>query len=357
MRDTTSHLRVGLVIPLQGPGGLFAPSCEATASLAVSQINADGGICGREVTLQIIEGGDSPAAVAQRVAQALDEHRIDAVTGWHISAVREELASVVDGRVPYVYSSLYEGGEQRPGVICSGEVPKRQIEPALAWLRDLLGLRRWCIVGDDYIWPRASAAHTVRFCHDLGLDIVDEIFVPYGTTSFDQVVDRVARSGAEAVLMLLVGQDAVLFNREFAARSLHERITRFSPLMEETMLLASGADATENLYVAAGYFNSLATAGAMDLMSAYVGRYGPDAPPLNNMAESCHEGMLVLRALYEAAGSRSYADLVGSIDRVGYDGPRGPTSMEGGVCAHDVYLARADGHDFDVLERLGGRTR
>lgn len=357
MADATTHLRVGLVIPLQGPGGLFAPSCEATASLTVAQVNAAGGICGREVTLEIIEGGDAPAAVARRVARALDEHRIDAVTGWHISAVREELASLVEGRVPYVYSSLYEGGEQRPGVICSGEVPQRQIEPALAWLRDLLGLRRWCIVGADYIWPRASAAHSARFCHDLGLTVVDEVFVPYGTTDFVDVVGRVARSGADAVLMLLVGQDAVLFNREFAARALHDRITRFSPLMEETMLLASGAEATKNLYVAAGYFGSLATAGAMDLMSAYVGRYGPQAPPLNNMAESCHEGLLVLRALYEAAGSDSFDDLAGSVDRIGYDGPRGPTSMVGGVCTHDVYLARADGHDFDVLERLGARIR
>src|SRR3712207_9205579 len=33
-------LQVGLVIPLQGPAGMFGPSCEASAVLAVEEINS-----------------------------------------------------------------------------------------------------------------------------------------------------------------------------------------------------------------------------------------------------------------------------------------------------------------------------
>ena len=40
-------LHVGLVIPLQGPAGMFGPSCEASAALAVEEINADSGALGR----------------------------------------------------------------------------------------------------------------------------------------------------------------------------------------------------------------------------------------------------------------------------------------------------------------------
>ncbi len=46
--------------------------------------------------------------------------------------------------------------------------------------------------------------------------------------------------------MLLVGQDAVDFNRAFAQRGLHEELLRFSPLMDENMLIASGHDATQD---------------------------------------------------------------------------------------------------------------
>lgn len=351
MSHHVQAFRVGLVIPFQGPPGLFAPSCLASATLAAEQVNQSGGICGRPVRLELIEGGGRPAQVANQVRRAVDDG-VDAVTGWHISAVRQQIAPVLDGRIPYVYTSLYEGGEVRPGVICSGEVPEQQIRPAFRWLRDELGLRRWVIVGNDYIWPWASATAAHRFSRELGLSVVDEIFVGYGSQDLVPAVERVARASADAVLMLLVGQDAVLFNREFAARGLHAQLARFSPLMEENMLLASGVEATENLYAAAGYFSSLATPDALDLLGAYTERFGPDAPPLNNMAESCHEGILVLRELHRAARSCRLRDIVSVVHRVGFDGPRGPVSQERGMWRQRVYLAAANGFDFDVLAEL-----
>lgn len=118
------------------------------------------------------------------------------------------------------------------------------------------------------------------------------------------------------------------------------------------MLLASGVDATRNLYVSAAYFRSLATRGALDLNGAYVEANGPDAPPLNNAAESCYEGMMTLSALVEAAGSADVRTIVANADGVGFDGPRGATSWEGGRMRQDVYLAVADGFDFDVLARI-----
>jgi urea transport system substrate-binding protein len=348
----TDLYRVGLVVPLQGPAGIFAPSCEAVTELAVRTVNAAGGISGREVVVEVIDGGGDPAQVAHQVDLAIRAGRVQAITGWHISAVRRRIAPVTSGRVPYIYTSLYEGGERTPGVICSGEVPAQQIRPALRWLRDQLGVRNWCIVGDDYIWPRGSAAAAQRFCRELGLTIRDQVFVRYGTRGFAGVIRRVRSSGAQGVLMLLVGQDAVMFNRAFAAAGLHEQVVRFSPLMEENMLLASGAHAVTDLYVAASYFRSLATADALHLTSEYTAAFGPDAPPLNAMAESCHGGIMMLRAMYDRAGCGDLPALMSAAAEAGLDGPRGPRRMSGGICLQRVYLARADGFDFDVIQVL-----
>ena len=37
----------------------------------------------------------------------------DIIMGSHISAVRVALRKVVAGRIPYIYTPLYEGGERR----------------------------------------------------------------------------------------------------------------------------------------------------------------------------------------------------------------------------------------------------
>jgi ABC-type branched-subunit amino acid transport system substrate-binding protein len=346
------EFRIGLVIPLQGPAGIFAPSCEAVAELAAKEVNARGGFQGREVSIEVLDGGAPGPEVAQTVADRLRGRGLDAVTGWHISAVRNELSPVVRDRIPYVYTSLYEGGERTPGVFCTGETPRIQIAPALAWLRDHFGIRSWCLVGDDYVWPRRSAVAVRAYCRELGLDLKREIYVPYGSDDFRTPVRDVINADVQAVLMFLVGQDAVLFNREFARSGGHDRMARFSPLMEENMLLASGAGSTENLYVAAAYFNSLATAGAMELMGRYVASYGVDAPPLNAMAESCYEGLLTLEALLERASTPAIGDLMVSAQNVGYDSPRGPMNMRDNHLDQQVYIAAADGYEFDILDSL-----
>lgn len=351
-RSSSEPFRIALVVPIQGPAGIFGPSCEAVATLAAGQVNEAGGLLGRPVELQVVDGGAHPRDVAAELGNLLDAGLIDGVTGWHISAVRRRLTRVVDGRVPYVYTSLYEGGESTPGVFCSGETPVTQLAPALKWLRDMEGVRSWCIVGDDYIWPRASAAATLGFARTLGLDIVDEVYVPFGTHDFSAAVQRTKRSGAQAVLMLLVGQDAVHFNRLFARQGLHQQMIRFSPLMEENMLLASGAGATERLFVAASYFRSLATGGAMDLMGDYVRRFGPSAPPLNNMAESCYEGIQTLAALVRRAGSADTRRILAVSESVGFDGPRGVMQMRNAHLSQQVHLAQAEGYEFDVITSL-----
>ncbi|WP_394824941.1 substrate-binding domain-containing protein [Pendulispora albinea] len=351
-RERTGSWRVAMVVPLQGPAGLFGPSCEAISELAVHEVNAAGGILGREVQLEIVDGGAPPGKVADELRRLLDLGRVDAVTGWHISSVRNALAPVLAGRVPYVYTSLYEGGERRSGIYCCGEVPRFQIRPALRWLRDQLGVRRWFIVGNDYVWPRGTSVAVHRYAHELGLDIVGETFVQLGSPTANQLAMHAALSGCDGVFMLLVGQDAVYFNQRFAEYGLHEGIVRFSPLMEENMLLASGDSATRNLFASAAYFRSLVTADAADLRSRYMQLHGPTAPPLSNMAESCYEGMHTLATLVSRAGTTELAGLNAAIDGVAYHGPRGTIEFQGQQAAQHVYLAAANGYDFDVITRL-----
>jgi len=344
-------VRVGLVIPLQGPAGIFGPSCEAVAATAVRRVNRSGWLDG-PMSLEVVDGGREPRAVAAEVSRLIAAGRIDAVTGWHISAVREALAPVTVGRVPYAYTSIYEGGEHRPGVFCTGETPVRQVAPALRWMRDELGVRRWFVVGDDYVWPHRSVARTREFAHELDLELRGVAYVPLGTRDFSAVLRCIAASDAQGVLLFLVGQDAVQFNRAFATRGLDERMVRLSPLLGESVLLASGAENTRGVYSSAAYFRSLATTDALEFGQDYVAEHGPDAPPLNNAAESCYEGLMALAALVRRARSVAVADILRSAEGAGYDGPRGAMSLRGNHVHQRVHLARADGYDFDVLATL-----
>lgn len=351
-RGPGDAIRIGLAIPLQGPGGIFAPSCEAVADLCRRQTNVFG-VLGRPIEFVVIDAGLPAREVAYEVKDLVDHGDIDALTGWHISSVREAVAPVTHGRIPYAYTSLYEGGESRPGVFCVGETPGGQIAPALAWIRDELGLRRWHIVGSDYVWPRRSARIAAGYARTLGLEVLSTTLTRLGVERFTDVLDFIERSPrADGVLLFLVGEDAVRFNREFAERGLDEQLIRLTPLTEENMLLAAGPDATRDLYVAAGYFRSLSTGYSLDFVGDYTAAFGPEAPALNNQGESCYEGLKLLTSLFAAAGDTSIDAVLRVSEGLGYDGPRGPMRLRSGHLKQTVYLAKADITDFDVLTAL-----
>ncbi len=348
----STTLDVALVIPLHGPAGMFGPSAELCSQLAVEELNGRQGVLGRELRLTLVDGSRAPQEVARQVAALVAGGKVEAVAGWHISAVRQAIAPRVASRVPYVYSALYEGGERTPGVFMTGETPGLQLRPAIEWLVQTLSVRRWAVVGDDYVWPRRSAERARQYLEHCRAELLDEIFVPLGTADFTDALHRVAHTGADAVLMLLIGDDAVRFNRQFAALGLDAQCCRLSPLMTEDMLLASGSTATRDLYSAAGYFESLVTSSSMDFGARFVRRFGAEAPVLNSLGESCYEALQLLSELVTRAGSTDVRAVCAVADDVVYEGARGPLRMRGNHLRQPVYLARAQGLEFDVLTTL-----
>jgi ABC-type branched-subunit amino acid transport system substrate-binding protein len=351
---STNVIDVAFVVPMSGTCGIYGPSCEASGRLAVSEINDAGGILGREVRLRPVDGGRAPRRVADEVESLVASGSVGAVAGWHTSAVREVVAPRLRGRVPYMYTAVYEGGERTPGVFLTGETPAGQLLPAMRWMSQEMGVKSWVIVGNDYVWPRASSRAARAYAGPVGAEIRDEIFVEQGTQDFGQVLRRVERSRAQGVLMFLLGSDAVRFNRAFTEMRLQGRCVRLSPLMDENMLLATGAANTQELYSAAGFFETLATAHSMDFERRYLRRLGPTAPAITSPGESCFEGLTLLAQLTTAARSADVPRICGVSDAVSYEGPRGSVRVRDGHLLQRIYLARADGLEFDVLAEING---
>lgn len=348
-RDT---LRVALVVPLQGPTGIYGPSCLACAELAAEELNQHSGINGRQIELVVVDGGAAPAAVAAEVGSLVDGGRVEAVAGWHISAVRQAITRRIGGRVTYVYAAMHEGHDDTPGVFMLGERPVNQLLPAARWMHEELGVGRWAVVGNDYVFPRVTAAAARHALRDGPSSIVSETYVPLGTTDFRPVLADLQHGGVEGVIMLLMGQDAVLFNRQFARAGLGGALARLSPAVEENVLLGGGADAHEGLYAAAAYFDGLGAAEGRRLEDAYYARYGEFAPALNAIGESCYEAVHFLARLGTVCGGIDVASAEAMRSGHFYEGPRGLMRLDGNLMNQDVYLASVDGLEFAVQEQI-----
>src|SRR5699024_12363030 len=95
----TEVYRIGLLVPFQGPAGIFGPSCVAVAAQAKRELNQVNGIDGRAVELVFIVGGRAPDMSAKDIAQRVATNRIHALTAWQISSIRQSLLPVLSNRV------------------------------------------------------------------------------------------------------------------------------------------------------------------------------------------------------------------------------------------------------------------
>lgn len=355
---------MALVTPRSGAAGMFGLQCLAAAELAAAEIDSRGGVASRHVEYVHIDAGRSPAAVGAHVAALARAGEIDAVTGWHLSNTRQAITTALAGSLPYVYSAAYEGGETSEGVICSGEVPGDQIISALKWFRGERRLRRWFVIGNDYIWPRGTAHATRVGLIGTDIEVVGTRFIPLDTedeSRWYRACSEIAASGADGVLSLLVGSDAVRFNRAFAAHGLDAALTRFSPFTDETVVMASGTEATVGLFISAGWFASLGTASAGEFNAGFRRSFdllhgtGPlgisAAPPPGTMAETTYSGVHVL-ANMASASVPTVADTRRAYTASGWDSPHGPVDLRDGAARHRVHLAAADGVSLDIVDRV-----
>ncbi|MFS4491076.1 substrate-binding domain-containing protein [Dietzia kunjamensis] len=351
------RMNLGLLIPESGPAGIFGPSCLSSAELAVAELNQHGGLLGCEVTATVIDGGADLGDVVRDVSARVSNGEVEALVGWHTSALRREIVRSVGGLVPYIYTAVYEGGESSPGVFTTGEVPERQIVPALQWMGRENGITSWFVVGSDYVWPRRTAGRMWKWAttgvYGSGVRLIGEHFTPLGEPDFSDVLDEIEHSGADGVFVLLLGQDAVSFNRQFAARGLDRDLPRLGPLIDENMLLAGGAGAARELYSVSGFFESLGTGHSLEFGGRYAERFGASAPPLASPGESCYEGVRLLAELVERSASVNVSELSAHAQAdIHYDSPRGHVCFRRHHLAQDVYMAKARGLEFDVLEQI-----
>jgi urea transport system substrate-binding protein len=337
------EIRIGMLIPMSGAAGLWGPSCLACATLATEDWNRAGGLRGRRVSLTVIDASDESDTLEDEVRELVDDQGVAAMVGMHTSSVRERITRLVDGRLPLVYTPLYEGGRLPPGVMAIGETPDDQLLPALAWLSTRYRLRRWFLLGNDYCWPRRTHALASGALSAAGCEVRGNRFVPLGACDPERAVDEIRRSGAQAVLMSLVGQDAVEFNRAFGESGLAARVLRLSCAIEENGLLAMGADCTDGLFVAAGYFANLSTDRNSAFKERYWSRFGDRAPTLNALGQSTYEGVAFLRGLMARDARQA---------EIAFDSVRATRWRSNTDKATPIYLAQADGLSLAVVQRL-----
>jgi urea transport system substrate-binding protein len=345
------EFKIGLFAALSGPASLFGPTQKACAELATEEINKAGGILGRQIKLIPTDAGGPPAESTKSAIRLMLEENVDMFVGSHDSATREALVATIKGKVPYIYTPTYEGGECAFNTYVIADTPEQQIRPSVAYMMKERGAKSVYLIGDDYVWPRKCNEHAKRYIAENGGSVVAEEYVPFGAPNkFEEIVTRIKSAKPDMVLITLVGADNVNFNRTFAGFGLDKDIARLSLLLEENTLLGIGTDSSSNLFSSLSYYANAPGEANKKFKAAYFAKFGDKAPQLGLIGADCYGGIYCAQALATKAGGTDAKKCMAASEGLTFPTAAGQVTMRGRHVDKTMFLATCKGTEFDIIK-------
>src|SRR3569832_768736 len=156
LRRTTAPWRIGVLFSRTGFMSVIEETQYQGTLLAIEEINAAGGVCGRELVPVSYDPGSDSAAYGHYAKRLMIEDEVSTIFGCYTSSSRKAVLPVVERLNGLLwYPTLYEGFEFSPNVIYTGAGPNQNSLELFRYLQENFG-KRFYIIGSDYVYPRIS---------------------------------------------------------------------------------------------------------------------------------------------------------------------------------------------------------
>ena len=353
-------IKVGVIADQTGPLSIIGLANANVARMVVGDINAKGGLLGRQLELYLEDSATDDAVAVAKATKLVEQDQVDVILGGIYSSTRQAIKgpAVVEGKTLYIYPEQYEGQESDPLIFCTGPVPAQQVDPFIPWLMQETGVRTFYLPSADYIWPHVMNARVREVVTANGGAVVGEEYFPLDHGDYRATVERIASTGADVVFNTTVPPGVGPFLEQlhdsgFASRGGHLVCTYF----EENLLSIVPAAHVEGLYSCLDYYQTVSDPFSQKLLAEYDALYPGGAKFTGGSGCSgLYRGMRLWAAAVAEAGSLAQADVIAALDHAQIaEGPGGPASMVPGQhhVRMDMYIAQARSGRFEIAESLG----
>ena len=356
-----SHpVRVGAALPFSGGLELFGQQARIGIDLAAAEINAQGGIMGRQIEILYEDMKTDPKTAAEKARKLVQRDEVIAVAGPITSSGRNAMVPhMMRLKTPLLYATNYEGADDEGGgcgryLFFFNTVPNQDTAPLIPYLkREGIGTSYY-MFGANYVWPRNMFKAAKAMIAETGGRTLAEEYTPFGVTDFTSVIRKVAASGADILLFALPGADGITFIKQAEEFGLMNNLTVAFLGFSETYLGAFGRGKGENMYVGVPFVASSDEPGVIDFVARVRRMHGPDTG-VSHYVMTHYNALKALKTGLERAGTISREAAVDGMAGLNFTIPTGAASITPADhhIAMNMYIARTESGQLRVIERLG----
>ena len=205
-------IRLGLLHSQSGLLSLSEKSILDAEILAIDEINAAGGIGGRQVVWTAPDCRSDVPTFVTEARRLLEQEKVTALFGCWTSESRKAVIPVLDefGALLF-FPGNFEGIERSQRVIYAGGAANQSVLPAVRWAYDTLGSRKFFVVGLEEVWSRTSCEIAKDGVKATGAELVGESYTVSQTPAVDPIVESIRQAKPDIILNFLFGESNIAF--------------------------------------------------------------------------------------------------------------------------------------------------
>jgi branched-chain amino acid transport system substrate-binding protein len=322
--------RVGVLFSQTGVTAIIEETQLKGTILAIEEINAQGGINGRELLPIIRDPASQERRFAQLADRLLTEDGVTTIFGCYTSSSRKAVLPVVERRNGLLwYPTLYEGFEYSPNVIYTGAAPNQNSVELADYLLRTHG-RRFYLIGSDYIYPRESNRIMRELLRQRAGEVVGEHYLDLHArpSEFRLLMRDVRNMRPDAIFSTVVGQATVHLYRAYADAGFDPRVMPIASLTTcEAEVSSMGVDVGRGHITAAPYFEGIANDRSAAFSARYRRRFGDDQHT-NFCVEAAYFQVHIFAKAVAEADSMDVDVLRPIVLGSEFDAPQGPVIID-----------------------------
>jgi urea transport system substrate-binding protein len=216
-------IKIGILHSLSGTMAISETTLKDVMLMLIDEQNKKGGVLGRKLEAVVVDPASNWPLFAEKARELLQKDKVAAVFGCWTSVSRKSVLPVFEELNGLLfYPVQYEGEESQRNVFYTGAAPNQQAIPAVDYLMENEGVKRWVLAGTDYVYPRTTNKILEAYLKMKGVKAEDIMinYTPFGHSDWQSIVAEIKKFGSTgkktAVVSTINGDANVPFYKELA---------------------------------------------------------------------------------------------------------------------------------------------
>ncbi len=319
-------IKIGILADLTGPFTTYGTSLANSAQLAIKEINAKGGIAGRQITVIVEDTQTDVSATVDKARKLIQSDKVDLVMGPIGSDANDAAYKTVveDGGKLLFYTETFEGGKCNELYFSFGAVPAQQIRPLIPVLQQKYGPKAM-LFGADYVWPHRSFEIAKPIIDKNGGTVVAELYLPLIAEDFSELVKTVRDKQPDYIFSLYPAVWGTALKALDDAGLLGT--VGIGTIFLGDPDFAGVADLAEGSYTALPFFTVADAPGVKPFLDAYSADFGAGQIPSGGEGVGAYDAVYLYKMAVEKAGSTDPKAVAAALPGLSFDGPTGSVTI------------------------------